>query len=58
MVYLNYCKILYLKIVNPGYLGSYCSILNCSTIAICNKNTFMCYMLKGTKTPIKYLMGI
>ena len=58
MVYLNYCNIWLLKVVNPSYLGSYGSITNCSTIAMGNKNTFMCKIIKGTKTPIKYLMGI
>ena len=57
MVYLNYCKLWFLKIVNPSYLGSYYSIISCSTIVTCFENTFIWYILKGTKTPIKYLMG-
>ena len=57
MVYLNSCQFCYQKFVNPSYLGSYGSITNCSTIAMGNKNTSMCYILKGTKTPIMYLMG-
>ena len=30
--------------------------MNCGTISMGNKNTSMCKIIKGTKTPIKYLM--
>ena len=39
MVYLSSCTNLYLKIINPSYLGSYCSIINCSTIVTGFENT-------------------
>ena len=57
MVYLNSCTTWYPKIVNHNYLGSYYSIINCSTIVTCFKNTFMWYILKRDKHPFKYLMG-
>ena len=51
MVYLNSYQFCYLKIVKPSDLGSNCSASNCSTIAMGNKNTFMCYILKRGKNP-------
>ena len=45
------------KIVKPIHLGSFYSIINCGTIAMVNQNTSMCKLIKGTRTPIKYIMG-
>ena len=57
MVFLRYCKRWLIKIVKPIYLGSSCSTVNCSTIAMVNKDTSMCNIIKGTKTPILHLIG-
>jgi hypothetical protein len=42
--------------MKPIHLGSQCCISNCSTIAMPNKNTSTCKIIKGTKTPIRYLI--
>ena len=55
---LRYCKKWLMKIVKPIYFGSKCSIVTCHTIAMVNKNTSMCNIIRGTKTPIMYLIGV
>ena len=57
MVYLNSCQFGYPKIVNPSKWGAYGSITNCSTIAMGNKNTSMCYIFKRNKNPYYVLNG-
>ena len=46
-----------LKMVNPNYLVAYGSIDNCSTNAMVTRITFICNLIKGAKTTIKYIMG-
>ena len=56
MVFLRYCNRWLIKIVKPIYLSSYGSITNFGTISMGTKNTFMCKIIKGTKTPIMHFM--
>ena len=44
------------KMVNPNILVAYGSIANFGTNAMVTKNTSMCKIIKGTKTPIMHLM--
>ena len=44
------------KNLKPIYLGSFYSIMNCGTISMGTKINSMCKIIKGTKTPIRYLM--
>ena len=57
MVFFIYCNICSPKIIKPIYLSSYGSMNNCSAIAMVTKNTSMYKRIKGTKTPIMYLIG-
>ena len=42
--------------VKPSCLVAYGSMDNCSTFSMVTKITFMCKIIKGTKTPIMHLM--
>ena len=44
------------KNCEPIYLGSLYSIMNCGTISMGTRNTSMCTIIKGIKTPIMHLM--
>ena len=44
--------------VKPSCLVAYGSMDNCSTLSMVTKITFMCKIIKGTKTPIMHLMDI
>ena len=43
--------------VKPSCLVAYGSMDNCSTFSMVTKITFMCKIIKDTKTPIRYLFG-